>query len=136
LTFLSRLQQGFDGYLKAPATGGAHKKKYEVTDQDRLFSSSSLTYGKVRLLFPLCSGAWWGEEILHEHPGPPNDLGRLVSYSVLELPQFRASVATDSASPSTPQPLSAPRVCSDFAADNLPTLSPPSQSLDLKGIER
>ncbi|KAL7417730.1 histone acetyltransferase subunit NuA4-domain-containing protein [Mrakia frigida] len=38
--------KGFDGYLKAPPTGGAHKKRYEVTDADRLFSGSSLTYGK------------------------------------------------------------------------------------------
>jgi hypothetical protein len=39
--------QGFDGYLKPPTTGGAHKKKYEATEADRLFSSSSLTYQRV-----------------------------------------------------------------------------------------
>jgi len=34
---------GFDGYLKNPPGG---RRKYEVTDADRLFSTSSLTYKK------------------------------------------------------------------------------------------
>lgn len=37
--------QGFDAYLKNQ-TGG--RKKYEVSEQDRMFSNSSLTYQKVR----------------------------------------------------------------------------------------
>ncbi|KAF8073733.1 histone acetyltransferase subunit NuA4-domain-containing protein [Lyophyllum atratum] len=37
--------QGFDGYLKNQTTG---RRKYEINDQDRLFSKSSLTYQKVR----------------------------------------------------------------------------------------
>ncbi|KAG5648365.1 hypothetical protein DXG03_004937 [Asterophora parasitica] len=35
--------QGFDGYLKNQTTG---RRKYEVNDQDRLFSKSSMTYQK------------------------------------------------------------------------------------------
>ncbi|KAF5382567.1 hypothetical protein D9615_002886 [Tricholomella constricta] len=35
--------QGFDGYLKNQTTG---RRKYEINDQDRLFSRSSLTYQK------------------------------------------------------------------------------------------
>ncbi|GLB38362.1 putative nuA4-domain-containing protein [Lyophyllum shimeji] len=35
--------QGFDGYLKNQTTG---RRKYEINDQDRLFSKSSLTYQK------------------------------------------------------------------------------------------
>ncbi|WVQ84989.1 hypothetical protein IAT38_007153 [Cryptococcus sp. DSM 104549] len=35
--------KGFDSYLKPP-TAHAHKKKLEVTETDRLFSSSSGTY--------------------------------------------------------------------------------------------
>ncbi|TFK52591.1 NuA4-domain-containing protein [Heliocybe sulcata] len=36
--------QGFDGYLKNQAPG---RRKYEATDADRLFSTSSLTYLKA-----------------------------------------------------------------------------------------
>lgn len=36
---------GFEGYLKNP-TGG--RKKYEISDADRMFSNSSTTYKKVR----------------------------------------------------------------------------------------
>ncbi|KAF8606741.1 NuA4-domain-containing protein [Ceratobasidium sp. AG-I] len=36
--------QGFENYLKHP--NAANRKKYEVTDGDRLFSNSSATYGK------------------------------------------------------------------------------------------
>lgn len=43
--------QGFDGYLKPPTTGGAHKRKAEVTEPERLFSGSSLTYAKVHSPF-------------------------------------------------------------------------------------
>lgn len=35
---------GFDGYLKNPPGG---RRKYEVSDADRMFSNSSLTYKKV-----------------------------------------------------------------------------------------
>ncbi|KAG5650129.1 hypothetical protein H0H81_000590 [Sphagnurus paluster] len=35
--------QGFDGYLKNQTTG---RRKYEINEQDRLFSKSSLTYQK------------------------------------------------------------------------------------------
>ncbi|KAI0087830.1 NuA4-domain-containing protein [Irpex rosettiformis] len=35
--------QGFDGYLKNPPGG---RRKYEVSDADRLFSSSSVSYKK------------------------------------------------------------------------------------------
>lgn len=35
--------QGFEGYLKNQTTG---RRKYEINDQDRLFSKSSLTYQK------------------------------------------------------------------------------------------
>lgn len=41
--------QGFDGYLKNVPSG---RRKYEVSDADRMFSNSSVTYSKVR--FPLC----------------------------------------------------------------------------------
>ena len=34
---------GFDGYLKNQVT----KKRYEIQDHDRLFSTSSLTYAKA-----------------------------------------------------------------------------------------
>lgn len=37
---------GFEGYLKNQTTG---RRKYEVNDQDRLFSNSSLTLAKVCL---------------------------------------------------------------------------------------
>ena len=37
--------QGFEGYLKNQT---ATRKKYEVGEQDRIFSNSSLTYHKVR----------------------------------------------------------------------------------------
>lgn len=40
--------QGFENYLKHP--NAANRKKYEVTDSDRLFSNSSATYGKVSTL--------------------------------------------------------------------------------------
>ncbi|KAG8683257.1 hypothetical protein FRC08_014396 [Ceratobasidium sp. 394] len=36
--------QGFENYLKHP--NAANRKKYEVTDSDRLFSNSSATYNK------------------------------------------------------------------------------------------
>ncbi|KAG8687451.1 hypothetical protein FRC09_013483 [Ceratobasidium sp. 395] len=36
--------QGFENYLKHP--NAANRKKYEVTDGDRLFSNSSATYNK------------------------------------------------------------------------------------------
>ena len=42
--------QGFDGYLKNPPGG---RRKYEVSDADRLFSSSSVSYKKVRGIFNL-----------------------------------------------------------------------------------
>jgi chromatin modification-related protein EAF6 len=35
---------GFEGYLKNQTTG---RRKYEVNDQDRIFSNSSLTVAKV-----------------------------------------------------------------------------------------
>ncbi|KAF8231758.1 NuA4-domain-containing protein [Tricholoma matsutake] len=38
--------QGFDGYLKNQTVG---RRKYEVNENDRLFSRSSLTYQKVRI---------------------------------------------------------------------------------------
>ncbi|CED84641.1 Uncharacterized conserved protein [Phaffia rhodozyma] len=38
--------KGFNDYLKPPTAGGAHKKKYEVTDADRLFSGSSVSFTK------------------------------------------------------------------------------------------
>lgn len=38
--------QGFDNYLKPP-TAHTHKKKLDVTEADRLFSSSSATYQQV-----------------------------------------------------------------------------------------
>ena len=41
---------GFEGYLKNP-TGG--RKKYEISDADRMFSNSSTTYKKVRGYFDL-----------------------------------------------------------------------------------
>jgi hypothetical protein len=37
--------QGFDGYLKNQTVG---RRKYEVNENDRLFSRSSVTYQKVR----------------------------------------------------------------------------------------
>ncbi|CAE6402699.1 unnamed protein product [Rhizoctonia solani] len=36
--------QGFENYLKHP--NAANRKKYEITDGDRIFSNSSSTYGK------------------------------------------------------------------------------------------
>jgi hypothetical protein len=39
--------QGFDNYLKPP-TSNVNKKKLEVTEGDRLFSTSSGTYQQVR----------------------------------------------------------------------------------------
>lgn len=42
--------QGFDGYLKNVPSG---RRKYEVSDADRMFSNSSVTYSKVRAQ-PLC----------------------------------------------------------------------------------
>lgn len=39
--------QGFDGYLKNQAV---NKRRAEVSDADRMFSNSSSTYAKVRLL--------------------------------------------------------------------------------------
>lgn len=36
--------QGFEGYLKNQTVG---RRKYEVNEQDRVFSNSSLTYQKV-----------------------------------------------------------------------------------------
>ena len=47
------LSKGFDNYLKPP-TSGINKKKMEVTDQDRLFSTSSGTYQQVHF-FPVSS---------------------------------------------------------------------------------
>lgn len=46
--------QGFEGYLKNQTTT---RKKYEVSDHDRIFSNSSLTYQKVSchtLIIILC----------------------------------------------------------------------------------
>ena len=40
--------QGFEGYLKNQT---ATRKKYEVGEQDRIFSNSSLTYQKVRCTY-------------------------------------------------------------------------------------
>ncbi|KAG8752877.1 hypothetical protein FRC11_007921 [Ceratobasidium sp. 423] len=37
--------QGFENYLKHP--NAANRKKYEITDGDRIFSNSSSTYGKA-----------------------------------------------------------------------------------------
>lgn len=37
---------GFEGYLKNQVT----KKRYELSDADRLFSTSSLTYQRVRFM--------------------------------------------------------------------------------------
>lgn len=45
--FKSAVIQGFDNYLKPP-TSGINKKKLDVTEQDRLFSTSSGTYQQVR----------------------------------------------------------------------------------------
>ena len=46
--------QGFDGYLKAQpggAGGGAGRgRRHDVTDADRIFSTSSMTWQKVRAL--------------------------------------------------------------------------------------
>ncbi|OCF45915.1 hypothetical protein I317_00001 [Kwoniella heveanensis CBS 569] len=39
--------KGFDNYLKPP-TGNVNKKKFETTEADRLFSTSSGTYQQVR----------------------------------------------------------------------------------------
>lgn len=44
--------QGFDGYLKNVPSG---RRKYEVSDADRMFSNSSVTYSKVRFHLSLCS---------------------------------------------------------------------------------
>lgn len=41
---------GFEGYLKNQTTG---RRKYEISDQDRIFSNSSLTVAKVRFPFAL-----------------------------------------------------------------------------------
>jgi hypothetical protein len=41
--------KGFDNYLKPPGSN-INKKKLEVTDQDRLFSSSSGTLNQVKAL--------------------------------------------------------------------------------------
>ncbi len=38
---------GFEGYLKNQVT----KKRYELSDADRLFSTSSLTYQRVRFMY-------------------------------------------------------------------------------------
>jgi len=38
--------QGFENYLKNQSSG---RRRYEVHDQDRVFSNSSLTYQKVRI---------------------------------------------------------------------------------------
>jgi chromatin modification-related protein EAF6 len=40
--------QGFEGYLKNQSVG---RRKYEVSETDRMFSNSSLTYQKVNLSF-------------------------------------------------------------------------------------
>ncbi|WWC62846.1 uncharacterized protein I303_105444 [Kwoniella dejecticola CBS 10117] len=40
--------KGFDNYLKPPPTTNVNKKKIEVTEGDRLFSTSSGTYQQVR----------------------------------------------------------------------------------------
>ena len=39
--------QGFEGYLKNPPGG---RRKYEIGDADRMFSNSSVTHKKVRLV--------------------------------------------------------------------------------------
>jgi hypothetical protein len=41
--------QGFEGYLKNQSVG---RRKYEVNEQDRVFSNSSLTYQKVNSSYP------------------------------------------------------------------------------------
>ena len=41
--------QGFEGYLKNPPGG---RRKYEVSDADRMFSNSSVTHKKVRRVRP------------------------------------------------------------------------------------
>jgi chromatin modification-related protein EAF6 len=44
--------QGFEGYLKNQTTG---RRKHEVSEADRMFSNSSLTYQRVwRLTGPCC----------------------------------------------------------------------------------
>lgn len=41
------IMQGFENYLKNQ--NAARTRRYEVHDNDRLFSNSSLTYQKVRI---------------------------------------------------------------------------------------
>lgn len=50
--------QGFEGYLKNQT---ATRKKYEVGEQDRIFSNSSLTYQKVRLV---CAYMSWFTDVM------------------------------------------------------------------------
>lgn len=46
---------GFDGYFKNQPSG---RRKYEISEQDRIFSTSSMTYKKVRGHCPVrdCDG--------------------------------------------------------------------------------
>lgn len=82
--------QGFENYLKNQSSG---RRRYEVHDQDRVFSNSSLTYQKVRIPYIDIS------PVTHEYPSksPWNSWGKgksrqpqmknLLNSLPLELPQ-------------------------------------------------
>ncbi|KAG6890610.1 hypothetical protein C0995_006586 [Termitomyces sp. Mi166 len=59
--------QGFDGYLKNQTTS---RRKYEINDQDRLFSKSSLTYQKSLDLLGEGDESTATNEEYHKQPTP------------------------------------------------------------------
>ncbi|KAG6897656.1 hypothetical protein C0992_012635 [Termitomyces sp. T32_za158] len=59
--------QGFDGYLKNQAT---NRRKYEINDQDRLFSKSSMTYQKSLELLGEGDESTATNDDYHKQPTP------------------------------------------------------------------